>query len=55
MDEVLYYLDLKNQFFQQLLSMTEDFLSKTKQNLWNQVNQFTEDREQVLEMIHTFE
>ncbi len=55
MDEVLYYLELKNQFFEKLLAMTEDFLSKTKRNLWSQVNQFTEDREQVLDMIHSFE
>jgi molybdopterin-biosynthesis enzyme MoeA-like protein len=55
MDEVLYYLELKNQFFEKLLAMTEEFLSKTKQNLWSRVNQFTEDREHVLHMIHSFE
>ena len=55
MEEVLYYLELKNQFFEKLLAMTEDFLSKAKNNLWTRVNQFTEDRERVLDMIRTFE
>ncbi len=55
MEEVLYYLELKNQFFEKLLTMTEDFLGRAKKNLWSRVNQFTEDRERVLDMIHTFE
>lgn len=55
MEEVLYYLELKNQFFEKLLAMTEDFLAKAKNNLWARVNQFTEDRERVLDMIRTFE
>ncbi len=55
MEDVIHYLELKNRFFEKLLTMTEGFLSKAKQNLWNQVNQFTEDRERILDMIRTFE
>jgi hypothetical protein len=55
MEEVIHYLELKNRFFEKLLAMTEDFLSKTKQNLWVKVDQFTEDRERILDMIRTFE
>ena len=55
MEEVIHYLELKNRFFEKLLTMTEDFLARAKQDAWTRVTQFTEDRERMLDMIHTFE
>lgn len=55
MGEVLYYLELKNQYYEKFESMTRRFLEKANQNHWEGLDFFVENRERVLKIIHYFD
>lgn len=55
MDEVIYYLELKNQYYEKFQQMTRRFLDKASQNQWEGLDFFVENRERVLKIIQYFD
>src|SRR4051812_5301060 len=55
MDEVIYYLELKNQYYEKFHQMTRRFLDKANQNQWEGLDFFVENRERVLKIIQYFD
>ncbi|GEM_PF-1423770 len=55
MDEVLYYLELKNQYYEKFQQMTRKFLDRASQNHWDGLDFFVENRERVLKIIQYFD
>ena len=55
MDEVIYYLELKNQYYEKFQVMTRRFLDKANQNQWEGLDFFVENRERVLKIIQYFD
>src|SRR4051812_49119404 len=55
MDEVIYYLELKNQYYEKFHQMTRKFLEKASQNNWDGLDFFVENRERVLKIIQYFD
>ncbi len=55
MEEVLYYLNLKNQYLEKFLAMTQKFLAQVTQDKWDDIELFVDNRERILNIIHTFD
>jgi len=55
MEEIIHYLELKNHYYEKFLSLTKNFLNKAKQNLWDDIEFFVDNRERILNIIRSFD
>lgn len=55
MEEVIYYLDLKNKYYEKFLSVTEKFLTQVQQDRWDNVDYFVDSRERILNIIRSYD
>lgn len=55
MDEVLHYLELKNQYLEKFHSLTERFLDQARQDRWEDLELFVDNRERILNIIHSYD
>jgi len=55
MEEVLHYLQLKNQFYEKFYSVTCKFLDQANRNQWDDIENFVDNRERILNIIHSFD
>ena len=54
-EEVIYYLELKNQYYEKFFQMTKKFIQKAGANQWEGLDFFVENRERVLKIIQYFD
>ena len=55
MEEVLHYLELKNQYYEKFYSVTARFLEQAQQNQWNDIELFVDNRERILSIIRSYD
>lgn len=55
MEEVIHYLDLKNQYYEKFYSLTSKFLVQAEQDHWNEIEFFVDNRERILNIIRSFD
>jgi hypothetical protein len=55
MEEVIYYLELKNKYYEKFLSVTEKFLAQVTQDRWENVEYFVDNRERILNIIRSYD
>lgn len=55
MEEVLHYLDLKNQYYEKFHSVTVKFLESANRNEWESVEVFVDNRERILNIIRSYD
>lgn len=55
MEDIIHYLELKNQFYGKFLALTSKFLGKTADNQWDDLELFMDNRERVLNIIRSFD
>ncbi len=55
MEEILHYLELKNQYYEKFCSMSAKYLSATYNNQWDDLSFFVDNRERVLNIIRSFD
>ncbi len=55
MEEVIYYLELKNKYYEKFLSITEKFLSHVRQDQWENMDYFVDNRERILNIIRSYD
>jgi hypothetical protein len=55
MEEVIYYLELKNQYYEKFLSITEKFLAHVQQDQWDSIDYFVDNRERILNIIRSYD
>jgi hypothetical protein len=55
MEEVLHYLQLKNQFYEKFYALTVKFIDQANQNQWDDMELFLDNRERILNIIHSFD
>ncbi len=55
MEEVIYYLELKNQYYEKFLSVTEKFLSHVQRDEWENMDYFVDNRERILNIIRSYD
>jgi CRISPR/Cas system-associated exonuclease Cas4 (RecB family) len=55
MQEVLYYLELKNQFYEKFYTVTLKFFEQVSHDQWNDVQLFVDNRDRILNIIHSYD
>lgn len=55
MEEVLHYLELKNQYYEKFHNITAKFLAQTAENRWDDMEFFVDNRERILNIIRSFD
>jgi hypothetical protein len=55
MEEVIHYLDLKNQYYEKFQTMTAKFLESANQERWDDIESFVDNRERILNIIRSFD
>lgn len=55
MEEVIYYLELKNTYYEKFLSITEKFLLQVQQDQWDNMDYFVDNRERILNIIRSYD
>lgn len=55
MEEVIYYLDLKNKYYEKFLAITEQFLLQIQQDRWENLPYFMDNRERILNIIKSYD
>lgn len=55
MEEVLHYLQLKNQYYEKFLSITQRFLENANNNKWDDLEFFVDNRERILNIIRSYD
>ncbi len=55
MEEVIYYLELKNKYYEKFLSVSEKFLQQIQQDRWDNVEYFVDNRERILNIIRSYD
>ena len=55
MEEVIYYLELKNKYYEKFLSVTEKFLQQVQADRWDNVEYFVDNRERILNIIRSYD
>lgn len=55
MEEVIHYLELKNQYYSKFYSVTLRFLDRTNRNDWDEMGLFVDNRERILNIIRSFD
>lgn len=55
MEEVLHYLELKNQYYEKFQNFTSKFLDQTNRNDWTDLSLFVDNRERILNIIRSYD
>ncbi len=55
MEEVIHYLELKNQYYEKFYNVTAKFLAQATQERWDDVEFFVDNRERILNIIRSFD
>jgi hypothetical protein len=55
MEEVIHYLELKNQYYEKFHAITSKFLAQSQQNRWGDLEFFVDNRERILNIIRSYE
>jgi hypothetical protein len=55
MEEILHYLELKNQYYEKFCSMSAKYLARTYDNQWEDLAFFVDNRERILNIIRSFD
>lgn len=55
MEEVIHYLELKNQYYDKFHSITRKFYEQAEQGLWEDLDFFVDNRERILNIIRSFD
>jgi len=55
MEEVLHYLELKNNYYEKFYTITLKFIEQANQNRWDEIELFVDNRERILNIIHSFD
>ncbi len=55
MEEILHYLELKNQYYEKFCSMSAKYLARTYDNAWDDLTFFVDNRERILNIIRSFD
>jgi hypothetical protein len=55
MEEVIYYLELKNTYYEKFLSVSEKFLSQVTADRWDNIDYFVDNRERILNIIRSYD
>ncbi len=55
MEEILHYLELKNQYYEKFCSMSTKYLAKTYDNRWEDLTFFVDNRDRILNIIRSFD
>ena len=55
MEEVLRYLEMKNHFYEKFYTITLRFIEQTARDEWEDMTLFLDNRERILNIIHTFD
>ena len=55
MDEIIHYLEMKNLYYSKFLSVSTKFLEKAEENEWDDLTFFVDNRERILNIIHSFD
>ncbi len=55
MEEVLHYLELKNNYYEKFYTVTLKFIEQANQNQWEEIETFVDNRERILNIIHSFD
>ncbi len=55
MEEVIYYLELKNTYYEKFLSVTAKFLDQIQQERWENLDYFVDNRERILNIIRSYD
>jgi hypothetical protein len=55
MEEILHYLELKNQYYEKFCSMSAKYLARTYDNRWEDLSFFVDNRERILNIIRSFD
>lgn len=55
MEEVIHYLELKNQYYDKFHSITRRFYEQAEQGIWEDLEFFVDNRERILNIIRSFD
>src|SRR5437870_428276 len=55
MEDVIHYLQLKNQYYEKFYSITSKFWQSIQNGDWSKVAEFTEQRDKILHLIRTYD
>ncbi len=55
MEEVIHYLQLKNQYYEKFFSVTVKFLDQANQGKWDGLEFFVDNRERILNIIRSYD
>ena len=55
MEEVIHYLELKNQYYEKFYNLTQKFLQLAEDKRWNDVELFVDNRERILSIIRSYD
>lgn len=55
MEEVIHYLELKNQYYEKFHAMTAKFLASAAANQWEDLELFVDNRERILNIIRSYD
>lgn len=55
MEEVLHYLQLKNQYYEKFLTTTQRFIEQANQGKWEDLEFFVDNRERILNIIRSYD
>ena len=55
MEEVLEYLQMKNQYYEKFLSVTIKLLEQARRNQWDELEFYVDNRERILNIIRSFD
>lgn len=55
MEEIIRYLELKNQYYEKFLSISKKFLSRTEEKQWDDLPLLVDNRERILNIIRSYD
>ncbi len=55
MEEILHYLELKNQYYEKFCAMSAKYLAATYNDQWEDLDFFVDNRDRVLNIIRSFD
>jgi hypothetical protein len=55
MEEVIYYLELKNQYYEKFFNVTKRLLDYVHQNRWDILPSFVDTRERIIHIIRSYD
>ena len=55
MEEVLHYLELKNQYYEKFYHLTLKFIDQVEKDQWADIDLFVDNRDRILNIINSFD